>query len=136
MPETNRVPRLEAPAPRPRKYAVSYTHLDVYKRQVKDFGKAADAVPVIGAVLGLTFKAVILDGLDFLDSMFLLTASAGELLKVIGDTSLKGVKRKAIIAPAPDGETSLFLTEYHPLGLGEQEGDMALSLIHIYKIIF
>ena len=28
---------------------------------VKDFGKAADAVPVIGAVLGLAFKAVILD---------------------------------------------------------------------------
>ena len=51
---------------------------------VKDFGKAADAVPVIGAVLGLAFKAVILDRLDFLDSMFLLTASAGEFLKVIG----------------------------------------------------
>lgn len=79
---------------------------------VKDFGKAADAVPVIGAVLGLTFKAVILDGLEFLDSMFFLTASAGELLKVIGDTSLKGVKRKAIIAPVPDGETSLFLSPF------------------------
>ena len=70
---------------------------------VKDLGKAADAVPVIGAVLGLAFKAVILDRLDFLDSMFLLTASAGEFLKVIGRPSLKWVKRKAIIAPAPDG---------------------------------
>ena len=51
---------------------------------VKDLGKAADAVLVIGAVLGLAFKAVILDGLEFLNNMFLLTASAGEFLKVIG----------------------------------------------------
>ena len=48
---------------------------------VKDFGKAADAVPVIGAVLGLAFKAVILDRLDFLDSMFLLTAVPGSFSK-------------------------------------------------------
>lgn len=97
---------------------------------VKDFGKAADAVPVIGAVLGLAFKAVILDRLDFLDSMFLLTASAGEFLKVIGGPSLKGVKRKAIIAPAPDGDPPFFLLSTTRLDL-ENRREIWLALYRL-----
>ena len=92
---------------------------------VKDFGKAADAVPVVGAIFGLALKAVGLDGLHCLDIILFLTASIWEFFEVVGDPSLEGVECKGVVAPVLDGKASPFLAEENPLGLGEQKGDVA-----------